>query len=127
MGEENRGSSGSDTSMFVVAILGGLLLLGCCGGLVVLGLVVLGLGGGRFWSRPAPQQFAPVASPPAVQMQMEEMTKELEPLKILPDDQSVPVRGDPGNFGEVPDVLPGLKAPGKDSLPPAPALKETKE
>lgn len=34
---EERGSSGTGTVMIVVAILGGLLLVGCCGGLAVVG------------------------------------------------------------------------------------------
>jgi hypothetical protein len=44
MGEENRGSSGSSTALIVVAILGGILLIGCCGGLVV-------MGAGAIWAR----------------------------------------------------------------------------
>jgi hypothetical protein len=38
MGEENRGSSGGGTAMIVVAILGGFLLIGCCSGVVALGV-----------------------------------------------------------------------------------------
>ena len=41
MGEEHRASSGSGTAMIVIAILGGLLLVGCCGGAVVIGGVFM--------------------------------------------------------------------------------------
>ena len=50
MGEENRESSGSGTAMIVVAILGGILLLSCCGGIAV------ALGGTFFYARSAAQE-----------------------------------------------------------------------
>ncbi len=37
MSEEKQGSSGSSTAMIVVAILVGILLVGCCGGALLLG------------------------------------------------------------------------------------------
>ena len=45
MGDENRDSSGSNTAMIVVAVLVGILLFGCCGGVVILGAgAVFGVG-----------------------------------------------------------------------------------
>ena len=110
MGEENRSSSGSSTAMIVMAILGGILLVGCCGG-----VVAVGLGGTLLWSRSVPMemQVAPTASP-----QMSD-----EPLQVIPDDLSEPIRSDQGI---VPP--PEVKAPGIESLlPPSRVFEETKE
>ncbi|MGI8979149.1 MAG: hypothetical protein ACR2FY_07985 [Pirellulaceae bacterium] len=85
MGEENRGSSGSGTVMIVVAILGGILLLGCCGGVLV-------LGAGMFYVGSEVQD---------AQMQLEETIRKegevvpeiqesLEPLRVMPDEPPAP-------------------------------------
>ena len=108
MGEENRGSSGGGTAMMVVAILGGLLVFGCCGG-----AVVLGLGGSLVWVRSAqevqmqpPHAPMPVQVDPQVTKAMEELNKDLEPLKITPEDGTTkPV--EPGS--EEPETAPPSK------------------
>jgi hypothetical protein len=116
MGEENRESSGGGTTMIVVAILGGILAVGCCGGVVTLGL------GGLLWSRAEPMNLRmqpPMAAPVAVEVApevskaLEELNKDLEPLKIEPG-------------GENPEVVPppGSEASGIEAIPAAPAPEE---
>src|SRR5687768_12355112 len=112
MGEENRGSSGGGTAMIVVAILGGILVVGCCGG-----VVAVGLGGALFWERSVPMGMQaqppmsapmPVAVDPQVTRALDELNKELEPLKIAPDD------------GIPPEVAPPPGTdPGAETVPPA--------
>src|SRR4051812_38098987 len=116
MGEENRGSSGGGTAMIVVAILGGILLVGCCGG-----VVAVGLGGALVWNRSVPMsmQSPPMSAPlpvqddPQVTKALDELDKEMAPLQVVPDDLTEPIRSDP-------DVIPSpdLKAPGSEGLPP---------
>jgi hypothetical protein len=120
MGEENRGSSGGSTAMMVVAILGGLLVFGCCGG-----AVVVGLGGALMWQS-TPMQMQPpppmaIQADPQVTKAVDELSKEMVPIQVVPDDLTQPVRSDP-------DVIPSadLKGPGSEGLPPAP-LDEKKE
>jgi hypothetical protein len=85
MGEQNRGSSGGGTGMIVVAILGGILVFGCCGGAVVLGL------GAFVWvDANERSMFPPPPLPPAPQV-IAEMPKELVPLKLTPHDGGTPV------------------------------------
>jgi hypothetical protein len=97
MGEENRGSSGSGTVMIVVAILGGILLVGCCGGVIALGL------GSVMWVRTTPMevQMQPPLPPIRVETQLdppmsvEDVSKELEtqrsePESVISPDSSVP-------------------------------------
>ena len=120
MSEENRGSSGGGTAMIVVAILGGILVVGCCGG-----VVAVGLGGTLLWHRSAPmdmQAQPPMSAPmpiqvdPQVTRALDELNKDLEPLKIVPDDLTKPL--EPGS--EKPEVAPPL---GTDP----PVLEEKKE
>ena len=106
MGEENRGSSGGGTAMMVVAILGGLLVVGCCGG-----AVVLGLGWSLVSVRSTPMQMQPpppiaVQVDPQVTKALDELNKDLEPLKITPEDGTTkPV--EPGS--EEPETAPSSK------------------
>jgi len=60
MGEEDRGSSGGGTMVIVLAILAGILVLGCCGGVVVFGL------GFVFWASPSADIQQNVAPPPTI-------------------------------------------------------------
>ncbi len=126
MSEDNRGSSGGDTAMMVVAILGGLLVVSCCGG-----AVVVGLGGSFVWMRAAPAQMQappPVLMPapqfnPEVQKAEDELKKDLEPLKIAPEDATTTPL-EPGT--EKPEVVPPPPAdpPGTEAVP---APEEKKE
>jgi len=107
MGEENRGSSGGGTAMMVVAILGGLLVFGCCGG-----AVVVGLGGAMIWERSTPMQMQAPPPPIAVQVDpqvtkaLDKLNKDLEPLKVTPEDETAkPV--EPGS--ENPETAPPSK------------------
>ncbi|MFN0020633.1 MAG: hypothetical protein ACKVP0_20435 [Pirellulaceae bacterium] len=109
MGEENRGSSGGGTVMIVLAILGGILVVGCCGGIVAVGL----LGTLTWSSAPAPAQMQmqpPLAVPtapelaPEVTKALDDLNKELEPLKIAPEDTIPSVPGGPPS--EKPEVVP---------------------
>lgn len=114
MGEENRGSSGSSTVMIVVAILGGLLLVGCCGG-----LVVLGLGSSLFLARPAPQNI-PVAAPTGVPKVVDEMNQEMKGL-LPPEEMAEPAGR------ELLEIDPGVPAPESEKRPPPQVELETKE
>ena len=94
--------------MMVVAILGGLLVFGCCGG-----AVVLGLGGGLVWVRSAQEvQMQPPLAPMPVQVDpqvtkaLEELNKDLEPLKITPEDATTKLV-EPGS--EEPETAPPSK------------------
>ena len=71
MGEENRGSSGSSTAMIVVAILVGLLLVGCCGGIVV-------IGAGGLWMRSELQ----VAPDPVESPIREKLRQDMDSIKV---------------------------------------------
>lgn len=93
--------------MMVVAILGGLLVFGCCGG-----AVVLGLGWSLISVRSTPMQMQPPPPPIAVQVDpqvtkaLDELNKDLEPLKITPEDGTTkPV--EPGSEG--PETAPPSK------------------
>ncbi len=102
MGEENRNSSGS-TAMIVVAILGGILLIGCCGGIVV-------IGAGGLWMRSELQ----VAPDPVDSPIREQLRHDMDSIK------------NPDAAPLVPP--PELKPPGIESLlPPSRVLDETKE
>ena len=110
MGEEHRGSSEGGTAMMMVAILGGLLVFGCCAG-----AVVLGLGGSVMWLWSAPMDLQmqppppPIAVPvdPQVTKALDDLNKDLEPLKVAPDDgtQAAPI--EPGS--EKPEAAPSDK------------------
>ena len=125
MGEENRGSSGSGTGMMVVAILGGILLVGCCGG-----VVVLGLGSSFIWVRSsAPDvQMQPPLAPvptqvaPEVTKALDDLNKDMEPLKITPDEGKPTAPIEPGS--EKSDVAP---SPGTEAIPAEPGTEEKKE
>ena len=96
MGEENRGSSGSSTVMIVVAILGGILLLGCCGGVAV-------IGAGALWVRSEVRE---------VQTQIERMPMpsetateiRVDPLKAMPDEPPMPLEPEIAPVAEPPVV-----------------------
>lgn len=109
MGEENRGSSGGGTVMIVLAILGGVLVVGCCGGVVAVGL----LGTLAWSSAPSPQmQMQPPSGPvivpselsPEVAKALDDLNKEREPIKIAPDDATTTAPVEPGI--ERPEVVP---------------------
>jgi hypothetical protein len=108
MGEENRGSSGGGTVMIVLAILGGVLVVGCCGGIVAVGL----LGTLAWKSSPPPQMQMqpPLAVPTAPQLApevtkaLDDLNKEMEPLKIAPEETTPSLPGEPGS--EKPEVVP---------------------
>ena len=109
MGEENRGSSGGGTVMVVLAILGGVLVVGCCGGIVAVGL--LGTLAWRSEASPAQMQMQPpLAVPtipelaPEVTKALDDLNKEMEPLKIAPEDPTPSVPGEPGS--EKPEIVP---------------------
>ncbi len=107
MGEENRGSSGSSTAMIVIAILGGLLVVGCCGGVLVMGLGLIRLSVRQDFENVVHEQATEVVeSAPEVQKALDEMHKELEPLQIPLDDLTEPARTDPGIPKESPDAAP---------------------
>ena len=100
--------------MIVVAILGGILVVGCCGG-----VVTVGLAGSLFWARSTPigiQAQPPMSAPmpvqadPQVTKALDELNKDLEPLKIAP---------------EAPED--GTTTPGAEAVPAAPALEEKRE
>ena len=98
MGEENRGSSESSTVLIVVAILGGILLVGCLGGLVV-------VGAGLLWVRAE----ADVVQPPPVRVMdtpvmampktPDAMAPEPAPPEKLPSERGKPE--------EAPTIVPG--------------------
>ena len=117
MGDENRGSSGSSTAMLVVGIVGGLFLVACCGGILVL------FGAGFFMARSAARdaQMEVMEAQEAIQRDiqkaseeslkanqefqkaMDDLNKELEKVKIpdealrpLPDLNPPPPPGDDG-------------------------------
>jgi len=102
MGEENRESSGSGTAMIVIAILGGILLLGCCGGIAVV------LGGSWFYARSAVQEAQIEAMEARDQArknfekasaEMEKMREEIkipETLLVPPPPEIAPVPTPPG-------------------------------
>lgn len=106
MGEEDRGSgSGSSTLMIVLAILAGILILGCCGGVVAVGL------GGFVLVRsqpvPAPPQVIMQSAPtsPDVQEALDKVQEDLQPLKV-PE----PVEGpQPPPVGDAPPAFPETK------------------
>ena len=109
MGEENRGSSGGGTVMIVLAMLGGVLVVGCCGGVVAVGL--LGTLAWKSTSSPAQMQMQPppvVQTPPElapeVTKALDSLNKELEPLKIAPEDTTPSVPEEPGS--EKPEGVP---------------------
>ena len=108
MGEENRGSSGGSTVMIVLAILGGVLVVGCCGGIVAVGLL-----GNLAWRSAPPQRMQmqpPLAVPtapelaPEVTKALDDLNKEMEPLKITPEEATPSVPREPGS--EKPEVVP---------------------
>lgn len=95
--------------MMVVAILGGLLVFGCCGG-----AVLVGLGGALMWERSVPVGIQaqpplapmPVQVDPQVTKAVDELNKDLEPIKITPEDGTTkPV--EPGS--EEPETAPPSK------------------
>jgi len=97
---DDRNSSGSGTMLIVVAILGGILVAGCCGG-----AVVFGLGGVMFWAREA---SPPAAVPVMVQdaaTNAPDPLQALDPLKVNPEEMAEP--GDP-TLREVPERAPGV-------------------
>jgi hypothetical protein len=93
MGEE-RGSSGSSTAMIVMAILGGILLVGCCGGVVVLGLGSMMWVGTNAPMEVRTQVIDPIPMPqqlsPEVTKALDDLNKEKEPLMIEPEAPSSP-------------------------------------
>src|SRR5436190_8188886 len=106
MGEENRGSSGGGTMMIVLAILAGILVLGCCGG-----VVVIGLGGTFFWARSDMKviqdqsMMQPMVAPPEMQEAIDKMEKDLQPLNIEAEDVDASART------ELPAIPTELKKP----------------
>jgi hypothetical protein len=97
MGEDNRGSSESSTVLIVVAILGGILLVGCLGGVAVVG--------GLFWVR-----TEAIYQPPAVQMS-------------VPPVQATPRIVDEVAPPPPPAPLPPATAPSEEGKPePAPLV-----
>ena len=104
--------------MMVVAILGGLLVFGCCGG-----AVVVGLGGGLVWVRSTPMHMQPPPPPIAVQVDpqvskaLDDLSKDLEPLKVAPDDSPDP-KAQPAEES---------RSPESENPPSAPGLEEKKE
>jgi len=96
MGEENRGSSSGGTMVIVLAILAGILVVGCCGG-----VVVFGLGSAFLWARHDVQviqdeaMMQPMVTPPAMQEAIDKMERDLQPLKIEPESLDAPVRTKP--------------------------------
>jgi hypothetical protein len=82
--------------VIVLAILAGVLVVGCCGG-----VVVFGLGGALFWVRSdvrAVQDEAmmqPMVAPPEMQEALDKMERDLQPLKIEPENLDAPVRTKP--------------------------------
>ena len=100
MGEENRGSSGGGTAMIVIAILGGVLVVGCCGGVVTMGL--LGILGWRTQDVQMQNQAPnvppmPVEAAPDFNKALDGLNKDMEPLKIAPEDPTLPAL-EPGSI-----------------------------
>lgn len=101
MGEENRGSSESSTVLIVVAILGGILLVGCLGGVAV-------VGAGLLWVR-----SEAVYQPPPVQMSvppMQAMPRIVDEVAPLPPPAPLPpatVPSDGVKAEDAPLVVPG--------------------
>lgn len=112
---EERGSSGSSTALIVMAILGGILLVGCCGGVVVLGM------GSMLWvgsSQPMDLQMQAIDAPPMPTELSPEVTKALDDLEM----EKEPLTIEP----EAPSS-PDLKAP-ESELPSAePSVDESKK
>lgn len=95
MGEDNRGSSESNTVLIVVAILGGILLVGCLGGLAV-------VGAGLFWVR-----SEAVFQPPAVQRSAspaQAMPVIVDEVAPLPPPASLPPATVPSEGGKAEDA-----------------------
>ena len=95
--------------MIVLSILGGLLVVGCCGGIVTMGL--LGTLAWRSEATPAQMQMQPpMAVPTAPEIApeatkaMEELSKDLEPIKIAPDGGATTIPAESGS--ERPEVVP---------------------
>ncbi len=115
MGEENRSSSGSSTMMIVLAILGGVLVVGCCGGIVAVGL--LGTLAWESSASPQMQMQPPIAAPvyndplPEVSRSLDDMNKDAEMLKTEPESVTSPE-----------SAVPAVEPPPAD-----PALDEKKE
>jgi hypothetical protein len=106
---DERSSSGSSVAMVLVAFLGGLLLVGCCGGVVVIGARFLALQSARdmeFKVRKA-QETSRQSLEKAQSEMREKMIQDTEATRIAEQSSAVQPPG------SVPAVHPSI-APDKD-------------
>lgn len=114
MGEEHRGSSGGGVAMLVVAILGGLLIVGCLGGVLV-------LAGGWFYARSAAEdmQMQAMEAQDRVRLDMERANREVQEAheKIRQEVEGI----------KLPEVAPHATPPETTPVPGSPGEEAKKE